>query len=248
MTARDLFQLHGRNAEFSTMGEEGDISSLAQYSWYEWCYFREQSAQFPFNKEVLGRILGPARGDGNEMIQWILKADGNVVPRRTSRPLHTSEINSETEKWKRQIFDELIEARWGTAISAPPKPSKVEGEGDDFVAYEDDDETPRLIPDNEEPVDSNGEYIDQQPQYDKLINLEVQMQQGTYLRVSKVARRALVPNGKTTGTYHEKPWMNTLIYDVKFPDGEVKEYDANTTAENILSTVDGEGYTVTEFD
>ena len=248
MTAKSNFKLHGSTPHTELTCDEGNISHICQYAWYEWCYFREQSAQFPFNKELLGRILGPERGDGNKMIQWILKADGNVVPRRTSRPLNTAELNSKSEKWKRQIFDELIEARWGTAISAPPKPSKVEGEGDDFVAYEDDDETPRLIPDIEEPVDSNGEYIDQQPQYDKLINLEVQMQQGTYLRVSKVARRALVPNGKTTGTYHEKPWMNTLIYDVEFPDGEVKEYDANTTAENILSTVDDEGYTVTEFD
>ena len=86
--------------------------------------------------------MGPERGDGNKMSQWILKANNNVVPRRTSRPLNTAELNSKSEKWKRQIFDELIEARWGTAISAPPKSSKVEGEGDDFVAYEDDDEAP----------------------------------------------------------------------------------------------------------
>ena len=86
--------------------------------------------------------MGPEHGDGNKMSQWILKANGNVIPCRTSRPLNTAELNNETEKRKRQIFDELIEARWGTAISAPTKPSKVEGGCDDFVAYKDDDETP----------------------------------------------------------------------------------------------------------
>ena len=31
-------------------------------------------------------------GEGNEMCQWALKANGNVVPRRTVRPLKTDEI------------------------------------------------------------------------------------------------------------------------------------------------------------
>ena len=39
---------------------------------HEWCYFRDQTAAFPNNKEVLSRVLGPARGAGNEMAQWIL--------------------------------------------------------------------------------------------------------------------------------------------------------------------------------
>jgi hypothetical protein len=43
-----------------------------------------------FFMEVLGRVLGPAKGKGNEMAQWLLKANGNVVPRRTLRPLHTA--------------------------------------------------------------------------------------------------------------------------------------------------------------
>ena len=49
------------------------ISNLCQYGWYEWCYFRDQTTAFPNNKEVLGRVFGPARGAGNEMAQWILK-------------------------------------------------------------------------------------------------------------------------------------------------------------------------------
>ena len=42
--------------------------------------------------------------------------------------------------------------------------------------------------------------------------------------------------------------MNTLVYDVEFPDGEVKEYSENVIAENLLSQVDDEGFTVTLFD
>ena len=80
LTAWDLFQLEGRNAHFSVTGEEGDISNLHQFDWYDWCYYREQKEQFPYNREVLGRVLGPAHGKGNEMAQWILKSNGKVVP------------------------------------------------------------------------------------------------------------------------------------------------------------------------
>jgi hypothetical protein len=83
LTARSLFQLHGTNAHTAMTNEEGDISNLCQYDWYQWCYYREHTAKFPFNREVLGRVLGPAKGEGNDMAQWILKANGNVVPRRT---------------------------------------------------------------------------------------------------------------------------------------------------------------------
>ena len=79
LTARNLFQLQGTTPHTALTGNESDISNLCQYEWYEWCYFRENRNLFPFNREVLGRILGPAHGEGNEMAQWVLKANGTVV-------------------------------------------------------------------------------------------------------------------------------------------------------------------------
>ena len=83
LTAKDNFKLHGTTPHTVSLAEEGDISSLCQFGWYEWCYYREQTTAFPRNHEVLGLILGPARGEGNEMAQWVLKANGQVVPRRS---------------------------------------------------------------------------------------------------------------------------------------------------------------------
>jgi hypothetical protein len=31
--------------------------------------YREQSSKFLFDKEILGRVLGPAKGEGNDMAQ-----------------------------------------------------------------------------------------------------------------------------------------------------------------------------------
>jgi transposase InsO family protein len=156
LTAKDNFHLRGTNAHTLVTGEEGDISNLCQYKWYDWCYFREHKERFPFNREVLGRVLGPATGAGNEMAQWILKSNGNVIPRRTLRPLHIDETHSPDEQKKREIFDALIERRWGNSISPPTVTTVTDGDDEEWQEYEDDDEPARIIPDVEDAVDANG--------------------------------------------------------------------------------------------
>ena len=98
LTAKNNFKLHRTTPHTTTLAEEGDISSLCQFGWYEWCYYHEHTAAFPHNCEVLGWVLGPGQGEGNEMAQWILKANGCVVPRRSIQPLTTAEIHSPVRK------------------------------------------------------------------------------------------------------------------------------------------------------
>ena len=124
-----------------------------------------------------------------------------------------------------------------------PPPAKPKSESI-FEEYEDDTESPRVIPVAEDPVDCNGKAINLQPEYDRLISLELSMPQGEVLRSAKVIGRTQSPDGKCTGTYNHNPIMNTMTYDVEFPDGEIREYAANIIAENMLSQVDNEGYTL----
>ena len=63
MTTKDLFQLQGHKPHFATFGEEGDISKICQFGWYEWVYFRETTVKFPFPAHVLGHCLGPANNE-----------------------------------------------------------------------------------------------------------------------------------------------------------------------------------------
>ena len=85
---------------------------------------------------MLGRVLGPAKGAGNEMAQWILKVNGNVISRCSSRPLTVDEIHSPTEIKKGEIFNALIERRQGTSIS-PPRPSSKNSDDNEFEEFED---------------------------------------------------------------------------------------------------------------
>ena len=60
--------------------------------------------------------------------------------------------------------------------------------------------------------------------------------------MAKVLSKSVDENGQVIGAHNDNPLLNTLVYDVKFPDGDVKKYAANLIAENVLSQVDPNGY------
>src|SRR5210317_445638 len=95
------------------------------------------------------------------------------------------------------------------------------------------------VPDMEDCVDIHGRVINQQPMYDQMLSLEMQMENGTK---GKVSKRVVAPDGRQMGTYNEHPALNTIMYEVEFDDGQVREYGATTIAENILSQVDDDGF------
>ena len=47
------------------------------------------------------------------------------------------------------------------------------------------------------------------------------------------------------GSYNDNPALNSIIYDVEFNDGTVREYAANIIAENMLTQVDEDGFSLT---
>jgi hypothetical protein len=80
--------------------------------------------------------------------------------------------------------------------------------------------------------------IQQPPAYDKLINAEVQLQMGDKMMTAKVIKRSIRPDGYTAGEYNDNPMLNSIVYDVEFPDGQVKEY-----SENMLTNANNDGFT-----
>ena len=230
MTACDNLEIRGTNPHTATLCVEGDISNLCQYSWYNWCYYQDHTAKFPHNQEVLGRVLGAAHGEGNEMAQWVLKANGNMVPRHSFRPLQTAKIYSDSEKKKRELFDKLIYERYGDSINVVlPKSNKLETE-----RYEDEDEPAKPIPDIEETVDANGHPLNQLPAYDRLLHAEVQLQHDDWVTTGKVKHQASGLDGNMVGKYDNNPMLNSIMYEVEFADRTVKEYGANIIAEDML--------------
>ena len=222
LIASSLFQVHGSNPLIAELNETGDISNLCQFAFYEWIYYRDHNAVFPHDKERLGRCLGPARGEGNEMAQWVITPKATVVPRRTVRPLTTAELHSEKEKRIRAIFDAVIEKRYGNRFSVP-KDISPQSTGDTWEPYSDSEEEAWEAIDIEDTVDSSGRRLNQQPAYDKMLNSEISLQIGPgKCTRGTVKKRAVGPDGQQRGRYDENPYLNSIVYEVEFDDGTVK--------------------------
>ena len=247
VTPRDLFQLNGNTPTAATFGTQGDISNICQFGWYDWCYFREEGkVQFPMQKRQLGRVLGPMKNEGNAMTQAVLTIKGSVVPRRTCQPLTIAEINSPVEIEKRKKFDEAIFKIHGDSMSLPSPTSKPEDSHlADFYSNDDVDTTTKH---DDDPVDVTGQAVFEKPFNDLLINAEVLLPQGEDLKPAKVKGRSKDIHGDIIGTFDDNPLLNSILYDVEFPDGAVKQYAANTIAENMYSQVDHQGYSTTILD
>jgi hypothetical protein len=149
------------------------------------------------------------------MSQCILKSNLKVVPRRTLCPLKPEELRSETETKKRNPFDKLVEKRWVTSINPPIETNETSDTM--WEEYKDGDESPRVIPEIEDIVDSTGKVINQQPAYDNMLNTDV------------VAQRAIGPDGRTIGSYDDDPSKSTIMYEVEFQDEELREYSVLDT-------------------
>eukprot|EP00957_Ditylum_brightwellii_P188016 14314015-Ditylum_brightwellii.AAC.1 len=121
----------------------------------------------------------------------------------------------------------------------PPKCEDLDTD-DFYEENKDDDEPAHMTPDIEDSVDATGWLLNTMPVYALLLNAEVSLQLGYEVRVEKVTQRAIGPNGTVTGTYDNNPMINTMIYDVEFPDRQVHEYAANIIAENMLTQVDSD--------
>ena len=176
------------------------------------------------------------------MAQWILKA--NVVPRRTLLPLNVAELHIPKKKKKRETFDALFGMRWGTSTN----PLTVMEEEEKWEEYEDDKEESRTIPEIEDTVDANERLMNQQPEYNNLTNAEVQFQLGENLQTAKLVKRTIGLDGVTVRVYDDNLKLESIVYDVEFPDVIVRGYSSNIIAENMLTQVDSDGFSLTNMD
>lgn len=226
-TARNLYQLGSTTPYHTIYHREPDISNICQFKFYDWCYYREQTAKFPFPSQMLGRILGPSQDVGNEMAQWILRVDGRIISRQTVRPLTKEEWLSPMEIARRKAFDAAIVRKLGDSLTVPEKNDPLE-----YVPYEDNDV---------------GEDIPQMPdtdgnEYDLLVNAELHLPHMDKQTKAVVIGRHRDAEGNLIGVKDDNPILSTALYDVAFPDGTVKQYAANIIADNMFAQVDESGH------
>jgi len=92
---------------------------------------------------------------------------------------------------------------------------------------------------------ASGETLGEQSLTDTLIGVEILLprsgEKGAESKaLCKVLRRSVSNDGSTTGIYDENPALNTMIYDIQFPDEMIEQYGANIIAQNVLDQVEDE--------
>ena len=65
---RALFQNQGMIPFEVTFGEQGDISAICNFDWYEWIYYQDPNS-FPSQVEKLCCVLRPAKNEGMKCLK-----------------------------------------------------------------------------------------------------------------------------------------------------------------------------------
>ena len=175
LTSINIFQLEGQNLYMATLGEMGDISNLCNIGWYEWVYFCQNTDSFPYQKEELCRWLGSTNNKINEMCQWILQQNVQIVPRRTLRWLRLEQCSAtnDAKANKCASFDAAIKEDLGDSINLVPlKPTRVSMDTTNNFYYDevDEDDYENVVPEADS-VESRVKPINQQSVADLLINV-----------------------------------------------------------------------------
>jgi hypothetical protein len=196
-TSLDIFGLKGQVPENKVKGETVDISTIAEYDWYEWVKFRDTSAKFPMSKIQLGRDLGAAIDIGPAMMRKILKKNGSVMYRSSVRPLTQDEIQSPTEKKERVEFDIAVEKRFGPSMDIDDfkdDPDYAYVVTPTYDCYEDDEVSSFKMP----YIDDIKEEHDVDT-YDQYVGAHVRVPIGNEIHSGTVVRRKRDLDGTVRG-------------------------------------------------
>ena len=125
-------------------------------------------------------------------------------------------------------------------MSRPTKPDPPE-----HIPYSDSINSDSVkLPEDNDPINPDGTAVFKKPITDEQIHAELNLPEGEQLQKAKVVGRSTDGNGEVTGFYDPNSFLNTIIYDIKFLDSEVKKYSANMIAENMHIQVDEDSYSV----
>ena len=111
-----------------------------------------------------------------------------------------------------------------------------------FIPYSGGDlDLPALHEVDEDPFHPYGAAVFENPITDIWIHAELNLPQGEVMKRVKLVRLSKDEDGNIIGKYDNNPMLNTMVYDVELPDGNICEYRANLIAELMYYQVYSEG-------
>jgi hypothetical protein len=220
LTALNMPQLEGRVPEEAISGHTPDISPYAQFDWYEYIWYHDPVASFPYEKKLLGRWLGVAECSIDVMAFYILTASGKVIVRKSIWALSTEEMQTPEVQTSTAGLDLAISQKIGDAISDavidPELQSNFPAPPDEIF---DGDES---LDEPEDPEGTSVERDDFTPEaYDEYLLAEILLPHEGDFQTGRVRARVKDQNGLPVGRRNSNPLLDTREYEVEFPDGSI---------------------------
>ena len=252
-----MYRNRGRSGYEIIFGHTPDISEYVEFGFYDYCWYWDTPQSYPHEKKNIGRWLGVAHRVGQSMVYYIMNTNGKVIARSTATPLELADYDVKETQERMKELDAVIESSIGDYRNATNVSSKQ------IPDMDDDDITAQLsfcfdikpddIDSSNEPAASISEipFVDDAPTqdvestaFDKFLGLYVELpgEDGESKVLARVKERKRNHDGKLMGRANPNPILNTAIYNVETPDGNIQEYSANVIAENLWSQVDDDGY------
>jgi hypothetical protein len=220
-TVLDIFGLEVQVPESIVKGKTVDISTTAEYGWYEWVRYRDTAASFPVSEIQVGRYMGAAIDIGTAMSRKVLKANGQVMYRTSVRSLTLDEIQSPTEIAERLDFDASVEETLGKSMleaDFKDDPDFANLLTPTFEPFDDDEVPAYKFPD----IDDVDNYHDVDT-YDKYVGAQVRVPIGGERRSGKFMRRKRELDGTWKGRANANSMLDSRTYENEFPDGRSDE-------------------------
>ncbi|EEC42679.1 predicted protein [Phaeodactylum tricornutum CCAP 1055/1] len=107
-TAHPLYNLKGRTPIEHVTGETPDIMEWLEYRMYQPVWYLDPG-DFPEEKKLLGRWLGPAHRVGQAFCCWIVPKSGRVIARSTVQPVSEDERGLDSFKTRLKDFDKSVQ-------------------------------------------------------------------------------------------------------------------------------------------
>ena len=174
------------------------------------------------------------------MTAKILKANGKIIHRSTYCSLTEQEWADEieTKTKQRQEFDEKVKVKLGQPMKASHLHDHSPDDMDDIedmTAYD-------LYADDNGKNHQHAHESDPMPEAgDNYIGAQVLLPHRDQMMSGLVRNRKRDSMGNPSGVSHANLILDTRVYEVVFPDGEVTEYGANVIAENVWAQCDLDG-------
>jgi hypothetical protein len=171
------------------------------------------------------------------MSRQVLKINGEVMFRVSVRGLTFYEIHSPDEQKRRQEYDKAIKVKLGKGMQ--DHKFKLDPDFADFVMPTHDCYKEKKEPAFEMPEIDNLDEHDVDT-YDQYVGASVQLSIGDKFQTGKVTGQKRSLDGVARGKASGNPILDTITYNVNFPDGRNEEYTANVIAENMYAQCDEE--------